>query len=1688
MTLRPLFSRCPFWKPTFFCKSRDPFGPAIEKIVSVNRPMTGSVARTWMLLLFCLIPATGAFANIAGGGNGTGANVTITTNTSAGTVTMANGIVTAVISIYSSQILQLTYIGQQVTDGGTSGTSAFYWQGQNSVGEQTGAFGILSVVVDPATNSGNYAEISIANLYTNQGTTNAYVADAYYHFSMFRGSPGIYVTEIMSRPATYPAGAADIPSFTCKLGADIFNWAAQDTGRNLLQETAADLANATPGINNAPKEVTLLNQGLLAGRFDCKYDFAGDLGLLSFSGWCSTNQTTNFGLWCIRPSFEYDACGPKHPEIIDQLDMINVTFKGVHFGFGSDLQFAAGETWTKVCGPIFLYFNQVPQGTANPQVPLYADAFAQAAAEKSVWPYSWLADTNFVPPSGRGTVAGQIVVADSGNPNASAAGLWVGVMQQPPSSLDPPTTDFQNFAKNYQFWVKTDTNGDFVVPNVIAGTNYTLLAFGPGAIGLFQSQSFGTAPPVALYIPPTPFSITVTGGQTTNLGIVTWTPPRVGATVWEIGVPDRDTTEFRHGADYWHGDLGNTTNFPVNWGQWQNYNLDFPAGVNYTVGQSRWSADWDYAQPTSLDPTTGNLNPTTQNIFFNLPSAPAADAQASIYFAIAGDYSGPVIVTVNGTNVTSPSTGFSPYYSDDPMIRMESHGIFCDYRLNFAGNLLHQGLNEIQLEMRKGGYFSDSVLYDYIRLELTGYVPPTPAGLTAIAGNGLVVLDWPASSGATSYNVLRSTTTGGGYTAIATNVTGPVVGSDVPDATYTDNSVANGTTYYYVVAAVNPNGQSSDSIEANATPSAGTPPAPPAPTGLTATPGNLQATLNWNASSGAATYTIQRTALTTGAVVTDPDGSAPTITVNSFVTGTNYTDTGLANNVAYSYTVSAANANGQSAPSTPAIVTPEPAIPPAPAGLAATVNSNQVSLSWNVVSTASSYVLQRATSSSGPYTAVDYPAWLTIFTDTNVNYNTTYYYEVASANLAGIGSNSAPLSVTTGPAPPASITAVPGNAQVSLSWSASAGATNYVLQRSTTSGGPYATVVSTANTSYLDTGLSNGTTYYYVVYAVGPYGQSPLSAQASATPSGSVIAGLVWSGAAGSAWDTTTTNWLLGQTATVYSNGDNVTFNDSSATALVVITNAVSPGAVTFANSTVNYTVTNVLAGISGAASLVKSNAGTVTLSGPNSNSYSGGTVVTAGQLVFSVGAAIPASGTVTLTGTGAVTVISASSLTNVAVNGTNTITGNGNSGTGIATLNDAGVLNLAVSGGSKVFDLTGSMTGSGTLALATSGMTLRFNGTAGDGAAIFNLGTGTAVANVRATETTAIALGGLTGGSGTQLQGDNSAGGDNMRYTIGGANANTEFDGIIKDGTVGTVAITKTGTGTLTLTSTNFYSGGTTVSNGTLLVNNTSGSGTGSGSVTVNGGTLSGTGVIAGSVVVNSGGALSPGNPLGTLTISNNLVVNSGAVLAYELGTNSALTVVSSNLTLGGTLNVSNAGGFGAGTYELFGYGKTLTYNGVSLGSAPVGYNYAINTNTSGRVSLVVTVPLSAFQQWQMNYFGCTNCAQAAPDADPLGKGISNTNQFLLGLNPTNAASVFRILSVAQETTDVVITWAAGAGRTNVVQATAGDANGGYTNNFSDISGLIILSGSGDVTNSYTDVGGATYIPSRYYRIRLGP
>ena len=112
-------------------------------------------------------------------------------------------------------------------------------------------------------------------------------------------------------------------------------------------------------------------------------------------------------------------------------------------------------------------------------------------------------------------------------------------------------------------------------------------------------------------------------------------------------------------------------------------------------------------------------------------------------------------------------------------------------------------------------------------------------------------------------------------------------------------------------------------------------------------------------------------------------------------------------------------------------------------------------------------------------------------------------YTVTAA-VTGV-SPSANFSLTNNPGVPAAPTglkALSGNAQVSLTWNASAGAANYDVYRGTTTGGESATPIATGitNTTFTNTGLTIGTTYFYVVTAVNVSGQSGHSNEASASP------------------------------------------------------------------------------------------------------------------------------------------------------------------------------------------------------------------------------------------------------------------------------------------------------------------------------------------------------------------------------------------------------------------------------------------------------------------------------------------------------------------------------------------------------------------------------------------------------------
>jgi fibronectin type 3 domain-containing protein len=194
----------------------------------------------------------------------------------------------------------------------------------------------------------------------------------------------------------------------------------------------------------------------------------------------------------------------------------------------------------------------------------------------------------------------------------------------------------------------------------------------------------------------------------------------------------------------------------------------------------------------------------------------------------------------------------------------------------------------------------------------------------------------------------------------------------------------------------------------------------------------------------------------------------------------------------------------------PSIAVAPQAIPPTPTNLTATAASlSQINLSWAASPGALSYNVRRATVSGGPYTTIAEGVNTTNYSSAGLLSATTYYYVVSAVNGSGESADSLEASATTLAAPPPAptgLTAILGPNQVILSWTPSPAATSYNVKRATTSGGPYTTVASgITSTNYVNTGLANGVTYYYVVSAFNAIGTGPDSAEVFVTPSTVVV-------------------------------------------------------------------------------------------------------------------------------------------------------------------------------------------------------------------------------------------------------------------------------------------------------------------------------------------------------------------------------------------------------------------------------------------------------------------------------------------------------------------------------------------------------------------------------------------------------
>ncbi|MGD0650215.1 MAG: fibronectin type III domain-containing protein [Verrucomicrobiia bacterium] len=1012
--------------------------------------------------------------------------------------------------------------------------------------------------------------------------------------------------------------------------------------------------------------------------------------------------------------------------------------------------------------------------------------------------------------------------------------------------------------------------------------------------------------------------------------------------------------------------------------------------------------------------------------------------------------------------------------------------------------------------------------------------------------------------------------------------------------------------------------------------------------------------------------------------------------------------------------------------------------PNAPSALTATaVSASEIDLSWtDNADNEDGFLIERAPDnggSPGTWTQIaTVGANVTTYSNAGLSANTKYWYRLRAYNAGGDSDYSNQASGTTLQAPPAApsgLTAtVVSTNQINLSWTdKSNDEDGFRIERAISSGGPWSEISSVSSnvTAYSDTGVTCGQTYFYRVGAYNAAGDSPYSNTASANTSTVDTDG-----------DGIPDCWMLqyfghptGQASdnsrpqddadgdgqdnlTEFLAGMDPTNNISYWRIQASPTNGLVPLTVSFTDNSTGSSITNRLwnfgdGGVS---------------SGTNpSHTYTNVGTFSVGLIISNV------YGTETLVASNLITVSSVAIWTNA------NVSGNWSEATNWDPVGIPDHGNSVIFGTAGVTAMVDNV--SRTVGHIAFYRSADFFVTASGGANLTITNGITVASNVASDFTYTVSAPVLLGGTNT--------------WAVTG-NGTLQVSGPIS----GANPITKTGSGTLILSGTNSYSGGTTVSNGTLkvtgtgLITNTASidiasgatldvSGRTGGSMTlVSGQTLKGGGTVQGNLILADGSSLSPGSSVGTLTFLNDLVVSNAAVLEYELGTNSDLTAVSSNLTLGGTLNINDAGGFSAGVYTLVTCGGTLAYNGLTIGTAPTNYNYmyTIDTNTAGQVKLNVALapttidigaanlqdgsgepaptssvavlvvdtgnngfvdpqpgfplslgatwgtddkivglwdlrdsvdclgqlggvlcgetvvsytngiapgqelqlywfpsltlssntlgitfygkytdqvgidggdawkmpggggtltllfltaywggsnpetagqaalltaePLAAgfsasptngvaplavtftdtstgtitnrhwdfgdsstldttatnlvrtyaagtytvtlvvsgpggdrtntrpnyirvltpFQSWQQQYFGCTTCLQAAADADPDGDGQNNLTEFLAGTDPTNSMSGLRIIGVTQEGDNVRVAWTTAGGRTNAVQATAGDVEVGYTTNFIDISGPIIILGNGDTTTNYVDVGGATNAPARYYRIRLVP
>lgn len=370
--------------------------------------------------------------------------------------------------------------------------------------------------------------------------------------------------------------------------------------------------------------------------------------------------------------------------------------------------------------------------------------------------------------------------------------------------------------------------------------------------------------------------------------------------------------------------------------------------------------------------------------------------------------------------------------------------------------------------------------------------PNAPTGLGASSGDGQATVVWSAVPGAAGYNLYYSTTSGAG--TAGTKISGV-------SSPYTLSGLSNGTTYYLVMTTVSSGLESAASAQTQATPQIT---AAGAPTGVTATAGNMSATITWTAVAGATGYNLYYST-----------GSAPTKAV--YLVKREGVSSGLTIKeldpaATYYFVVTALNPT-ESECSNPAAVKPL-TTPYAPTISASAQGANRITVTADLNEYVDGYTLYYSTSSgvspssyqgSSTSYAADSGAHTVTFDVSGLSAGTTYYFVMTSANGSKVSAASNRSQAMTSLVAP-SITAASilvDDGHVYLPWTApgNGSGVTYTVMRST-DGVSYSPASSgIAALYYLDSAPTNWATYYFKVRAIADDGTTTAeSAAVSAMP------------------------------------------------------------------------------------------------------------------------------------------------------------------------------------------------------------------------------------------------------------------------------------------------------------------------------------------------------------------------------------------------------------------------------------------------------------------------------------------------------------------------------------------------------------------------------------------------------------